>query len=180
MDRPETADPSLAAFAPGLVHTPEIPPSAWVHPSATVIGHVVLGRDVSVWPGAVLRADRATITIGDETNIQDGAVLHGDPGKPCRLGARVTVGHRAVVHGCTVEDGALIGIGAIVLNEAVVGAGAVVAAGAVVTERMVIPPGVLVAGVPAKVIRPLTDDQRARAGSACAVYVALKEHYRSL
>ena len=173
-------DASSPEFAPGLAHAPRIAASAWVHPAATVIGLVVLGEDVSVWPGAVLRADRDRITIGAGTNVQDGAVLHCDPGKPCTIGARVTIGHRAVVHGCTVEDGALVGIGAIVLNDAVVGAGALVAAGAVVPEGMVIPPRTLVAGVPAKVLRALSDAQRERVERGYATYVALKERYRAL
>ena len=166
-------------LAPGLAHTPAIPPTAWVHASAVVVGQVTLGEHVSVWPGAVLRGDRDTIAIGDETNVQDGAVLHCDPGMPCRVGARVTIGHRAVVHGCTVEDGALIGIGAIVLNGAVVGAGSLVAAGAVVPEGMQIPPESLVAGVPAKVLRPLNDAQRERTARGVATYRALKEMYRA-
>lgn len=164
--------------APGLAHQPQIPATAWVHPSATLIGDVRLGEHVSVWPGAVLRGDRDAIVIGDGTNVQDGAVLHCDPGLPCRIGARVTLGHRAVVHGCTVEDGALIGIGAVVLNGAVVGAGSLVAAGAVVPEGMVIPPESLVVGVPARVLGPLDALQRERVAKGAATYVALKELYR--
>lgn len=165
-------------FAPGLARIPRIAASAWVHPSAVVIGDVTLGAHASVWPQAVLRGDRDAIVIGAQSNIQDGAVLHCDPGKPCRIGARVTVGHRAVVHGCTVEDGALIGIGAIVLNDAVVGAGSLVAAGAVVGEGMVIPPDSLVVGVPAKVLRPLNDAQRQRVARGHEIYERLKELYR--
>lgn len=168
-----------STLAPGLVRTPTVPPTAWVHPAATVIGHVVLGAHASVWPGAVLRGDRDAILIGDHTNVQDGAVLHCDPGKPCRVGDRVTIGHRAVVHGCTVEDGALIGIGAVVLNDAVVGEGSLVAAGAVVAEGMVIPPHSLVVGIPARVLRPLTDEQRARVAKGVHTYAELKELYRA-
>ncbi len=108
-----------------LMGPPRIAVRAWVHASAVVVGDVVLQDDVSVWPTAVIRGDRDRITIGEASNVQDGAVLHADPGMPCTIGARVTIGHRAVVHGATVEDDALIGIGAIVLNGAVVGAGAV-------------------------------------------------------
>ena len=158
---------------------PRIAASAWVHASAVLIGRVVLGEHVSVWPTAVLRGDRDEISIGDETNVQDGAVLHCDPGKPCRVGKRVTIGHRAVVHGCTVEDGALIGIGAVVLNGAVVGAGSLVAAGAVVGEGVVVPPGSLVVGVPARVLRPLNDAQRERVERGYRTYVELKERYRA-
>ncbi len=171
--------PPNSVHAPGLSKSPRIAPSAWVHQSATLIGDVTLGAHVSIWPGAVLRGDRDAIVIGAETNVQDGAVLHCDPGMPCAIGARVTIGHRAVVHGCTVEDGALIGIGAVVLNRAVVGAGSLVAAGAVVTEGMSIPPGSLVAGMPAKVLRPLNDEQRARVATGYATYVELKELYRT-
>jgi carbonic anhydrase/acetyltransferase-like protein (isoleucine patch superfamily) len=158
--------------------TPRIAATAWVHPAATVIGDVTLGEDVSVWPTAVLRGDRDAILVGRSSNVQDGAVLHCDPGKPCVIGERVTIGHRAVVHGCTVEDGALIGIGAIVLNGAVVGAGSLVAAGAVVGEGMVIPPGSLVLGVPAKVRGPLNEDQRVRVEKGYETYVQLKDQYR--
>lgn len=142
-------------------------------------GQVTLGAHVSVWPGAVVRGDRDAITIGDETNVQDGVVLHCDPGLPCVIGARVTIGHRAVVHGCTVEDGALIGIGAVVLNGAVVGRGSLVAAGAVVPEGMVIPAESLVVGIPAKVLRALNAEQRARVAKGYATYVELKERYRN-
>ena len=165
--------------APGLARAPQVPATAWVHPAATLIGDVTLGEHASVWPGAVLRGDRDAIVIGAETNVQDGAVLHCDPGLPLRIGARVTIGHRAVVHGCTVEDDALIGIGAIVLNGAVIGAGALIAAGAVVGERQVIPPDSLVVGVPAKVLRPLTEEQRARVRGGYRTYVGLKELYRA-
>lgn len=158
--------------------SPVIPASAWVHAAAVVHGDVTLGEHVSVWPCAVLRGDRDAIVVGDETNVQDGAVLHCDPGLPLRIGKRVTIGHRAVVHGCTIEDGALIGIGAIVLNGAVIGAGSLIAAGAVVGEGVKIPPDSLVVGVPAKVLRPLNDEQRARVAKGYATYVELKESYR--
>ncbi|MEX2180517.1 MAG: gamma carbonic anhydrase family protein [Gemmatimonadaceae bacterium] len=172
------AAPDPPDVARGLARAPRIAKTAWVHGAATLIGDVTLGEQVSVWPGAVLRGDRDAIVIGDETNIQDGAVLHCDPGLPCRVGARVTIGDRAVVHGCTVEDGALIGIGAVVLNGAVVGEGSLVAAGAVVGEGMEIPPGSLVVGVPAKVLRQLNDEQRARIEKGYRTYVELKERYR--
>ncbi|MBX3174950.1 MAG: gamma carbonic anhydrase family protein [Gemmatimonadaceae bacterium] len=165
-------------FAPHLFRAPQVPATAWVHASAVVIGDVTLGEHASVWPTAVLRGDRDAIAVGDESNVQDGAVLHADPGKPCRVGARVTIGHRAVVHGCTIEDGALIGIGAIVLNDAVVGAGSLVAAGAVVPEGLVIPAHSLVVGVPAKVLRPLNDEQRQRVARGYETYVRLKEAHR--
>lgn len=158
---------------------PRIAATAWVHPTAVVVGDVTLGEHVSVWPHAVLRGDRDAIVIGDETNIQDGVVIHCDPGMPCRIGKRVTVGHRAVVHGATVEDGALIGIGAIVLNEAVIGAGSLIGAGAVVGERKQIPADSLALGTPARVLRTLTDEQRERIARGFETYVALKERHRS-
>ena len=172
------SDSSPAVHAPGLSKQPRLAPTAWVHAAATIIGDVTLGAHASVWPGAVLRGDRDAIVVGDESNVQDGAVLHCDPGMPCVIGKRVTIGHRAVVHGCTVEDGALIGIGAVVLNGAVIGAGSLVAAGAVVGEGKVIPPNNLVVGVPAIVLRALNEEQRARVATGYATYVALKELYR--
>lgn len=157
---------------------PTVDPSAFVHPAATVLGLVTLGARASVWPGAVLRGDGDRIVIGDESNIQDGAIVHVDPGLPTIVGRRVTVGHRAVLHGCTVEDGALIGIGALVLNGAVIGAGALIGAGAVVTEGTVVPPGTLVLGMPGKVMRALSDEQAARVARGWEAYVLLAEGHR--
>ena len=144
---------------------------AYIHESAVVVGDVTLGRDASVWPMAVLRGDLASIAIGDESNVQDGTIIHVDADKPVRVGNRVTIGHRAVVHGCTIEDNCLIGIGAIILNNAVIGTGSVVGAGAVVREGMVVPPGSLVLGVPAKVVRPVDDDLRERIADGWRSYV---------
>ena len=166
------------SIAPGLAHAPRLAPTAWAHPSATLIGDVTLGDDVSVWPHAVLRGDRSSIAVGAKTNIQDGTIVHCDPGFPCVIGERVTIGHRAVIHGCLIEDGALIGIGAVVLNGAIVGGGSLVAAGAVVSEGMRIPPDSLVVGVPAKVLRPLNDEQKERVRRGHESYVLLKELYR--
>ncbi|MBM4194435.1 MAG: gamma carbonic anhydrase family protein [Gemmatimonadetes bacterium] len=153
--------------------------TAFIHPAATVLGNVTLGARASVWPGAVLRGDSDRIEVGDETNVQDGAVIHCDDGIPCIIGKRVTIGHRAVVHGAIVEDGALIGIGAIVLNRAKIGAGALVAAGAVVAEGMEVPAHSLVMGVPAKVRGPLSDEQRARVAHGYAAYVDLAARHRA-
>jgi carbonic anhydrase/acetyltransferase-like protein (isoleucine patch superfamily) len=149
----------------------------FVHPLAFVCGDVALGARASVWPFAVLRGDNDRIAVGDESNVQDGAVLHADPGLPCVLGARVSVGHRAVVHGARVDDGALVGMGALVLNGAHVGAGALVAAGAVVREGFAVPPGVLAAGVPARVVRALTPDERERLARTAAAYVRLQQRH---
>jgi carbonic anhydrase/acetyltransferase-like protein (isoleucine patch superfamily) len=152
---------------------------AFVHPLAFVCGDVVLGAGASVWPFAVVRGDNERIVIGAESNVQDGAVLHADPGVPCTLGARVSVGHRAVVHGATVEDGVLVGMGAVVLNGAVIGAGSIVGAGAVVREAMVVAPGSLLVGVPARVVRALTDDERTRIDRTAAAYVRLQARHRA-
>jgi carbonic anhydrase/acetyltransferase-like protein (isoleucine patch superfamily) len=135
---------------------PQIHPDAWVAPTAVVIGNVQLAAGASLWPTAVARGDVCPIVIGAGSNVQDGAVLHGDPDHPVTIGADVTIGHRAVVHGATLADGCLIGIGAIVLNGVTVGAGALVAAGAVVTKD--VPPGAVVMGAPAAVKRDLSPD----------------------
>lgn len=143
----------------------------YIHPSAVVIGNVTLGRDSSVWPMAVLRGDIDAIVIGDETNVQDGVIVHVDYGVPVRVGHRVTIGHRAVIHGCTIEDNCLIGIGAIILNRAVIGAGSVIGAGAVVREDMHVPPGSLVLGVPGKVVRAVDEELRERIARGARTYV---------
>ncbi len=140
-------------------HTPQIDPDAWVAPNASVIGQVSLAAGASVWYGATLRAEVEPIEVGEGSNIQDGVTVHVDPGFPCRIATGVTVGHNVVLHGCTVEQDSLVGMGAVVLNGAVIGAGSLVAAGAVVPQGMVVPPRSLVAGVPAKVRRELSDDE---------------------
>ncbi|GAA1956927.1 gamma carbonic anhydrase family protein [Kitasatospora viridis] len=134
---------------------PEVAPSAFVAPTAVVLGAVRLGERASVWYQAVLRGDAEEISIGAGSNVQDNCTVHADPGFPCRVGERVTVGHNAVLHGCLIEDDVLVGMGARVLNGARIGAGSLIAAGAVVTPGTEVPPGSLVAGVPAKVRRPL-------------------------
>jgi carbonic anhydrase/acetyltransferase-like protein (isoleucine patch superfamily) len=141
--------------------TPTVDPTAWVAPNATLVGAVTLGARASVFYGAVLRGDTDAITIGAGSNVQDNVTMHTDTGLVLSVGSGVSVGHGAVLHGCTIEDDCLIGMGTTVLNRAVVGAGSLVAAGAVVLEDAVIPPGSLVAGVPARVLRPLSEDERA-------------------
>lgn len=159
---------------------PQIHPTVWVDPTATVIGHVTIGPRSSVWPNAVLRGDVNNISIGEETNVQDGSVLHVEHAlHELILGDRVTVGHSVVLHGCTVEDDCLIGIGAIVLNGARIGKGSVVAAGALVPEGMEIPPGSLAMGVPAKVRRDVTPEEQERFRVNAQHYVELSEKYRN-
>jgi carbonic anhydrase/acetyltransferase-like protein (isoleucine patch superfamily) len=153
-------------------------PHAFIHPEAFVCGDVTLGARASVWPTAVIRGDSAPIIIGESSNVQDGVVIHADPGLPCTIGPRVVIGHRAVVHGATVEEDCLIGIGAIVLNRVVVGRGSIVGAGAVCSEGMVIPPNSLVLGVPAKVVRATDETLRDRIAAGVAAYVELSERHR--
>lgn len=158
---------------------PHVDPSAWVADTASIVGDVTVGAGVGVFYGAVLRADLESVTVGAGSNIQDGAVLHADPGFPARLGDDVSVGHGAVLHGCTVEEGCLIGMNATVLNGAVIGAGSLVAANALVPAGSVIPPGSLVAGVPGKVRRELTDDEVERNRANAAIYRRLTETHRA-
>ncbi len=167
----------MALVLPFDGSAPEVAEDAFVAPNATLIGRVTLAATSSVFFGAVLRADRDTIVLGERSNVQDNVVVHGDPGVPARIGSGVSIGHGAVVHGCTIEDDCLIGMGATVLNRAVVGAGSLVAAGAVVLEDTVIPPGSLVAGVPAKVRRELSEDERAGIRRNADTYVTLSRTY---
>jgi carbonic anhydrase/acetyltransferase-like protein (isoleucine patch superfamily) len=157
---------------------PQIHPAAYIAPTATVIGNVLVKAEASIWFGCVIRAEEAPIVLGPRTNVQDLTVIHTDPGQPCRLGTGVTVGHRAVLHGATVEDGSLVGIGAIVLNGAVVGEEALVGAGAVVTEGTVIPPRTLALGVPAKIVRELREEEVARLRATAISYVLKARAYQ--
>jgi carbonic anhydrase/acetyltransferase-like protein (isoleucine patch superfamily) len=158
---------------------PDIHPSAFIHPGAHVLGDVTLGARVSVWPTAVIRGDTAPIVIGDDSNVQDGTVVHVDHGVPCTIGARVGIGHRAIIHGATVEHDSLIGMGAILLNNVVVGTGSIVGAGAVCTEGMRIPPNSLVLGVPGRVVRQTTDAERARISKTVQSYLNLQQVHRA-
>lgn len=160
--------------------TPSIAASAWVAPNATLIGGVTLGENASVFYGTVLRADVDTITIGVGTNLQDNVTMHCDSGTPTILGDGVSVGHAAVLHGCTIENDCLIGMSATVLNRAVVGAGSLVAAGSVVLEGTIIPPRSLVAGVPAKVRRAITDEEFEHIRANAAHYRELAVAHREL
>lgn len=158
---------------------PTIHPTAWVAPSADLRGDVTLGEHASVWYGCVLRGDMAPIRIGAESNVQDLTMVHVDVDRPCIIGDRVGIGHRAIVHGCEIEDDCLIGMGAIVLSRAAVGAGSIIAAGALVREGMVVPPGSLVVGVPGRVVRDVDEQLRARARKTVEHYRELKEGHRS-
>ncbi|MHB8477098.1 MAG: gamma carbonic anhydrase family protein [Steroidobacteraceae bacterium] len=157
---------------------PTLAPSAYVAPSASVIGKVVLAEHSSVWFGAILRGDNEIIHIGAGSNVQDGAVMHTDPGYPLRVGADVSIGHQAMLHGCTVGDGSLIGIQAVVLNAAVIGKGCLVGAGAVITERKVFADGTLILGAPAKVVRELEPEERGNLIKVAAIYAARAADYR--
>jgi carbonic anhydrase/acetyltransferase-like protein (isoleucine patch superfamily) len=156
-----------------------IHPSAFVAPGAVVLGDVTLGPHASVWYGCVLRGDMAPIVVGERSNVQDGTIVHVDEGKPARIGARVGIGHRAVIHGCVIEDECLIGMGSVLLNDVRIGTGSVVAAGALVTEGTQVPPGSLVMGVPARVARPVDEALRERIRHTWAHYVDQAERHRA-
>jgi carbonic anhydrase/acetyltransferase-like protein (isoleucine patch superfamily) len=150
---------------------PDVHEDAWVAPTATVVGDVRLAEGASAWYGAVLRGDGDSITIGPRSNVQDGCAVHADPGFPVVLGAGVSVGHNAVVHGCTVEDDVLIGMGAVVMNGCRIGAGSMVGAGALLSAGTIVPPGSLVVGVPGKVRRETTAEERELIGLNAVMYV---------
>lgn len=156
---------------------PEVDPSAWIADSAQVMGRVTLGAEASVWFGTIIRGDTESITIGRGSNIQDGSVMHADIGMPIVLGENVTVGHKVMLHGCTIGDETLIGIGAIVLNGAVIGAESIVAAGTLVPERMQVPARSLVMGAPARVKRALEPSEVAALRGYARNYYDYKETY---
>ncbi len=157
---------------------PLIDKTAFVAPTAVVMGDVTLGPESSVWYTTVLRGDMAAIIIGAQSNIQDGTIVHVDEGLPCTIGKRVGVGHRAILHGCTVEDECLIGMGSILLNGVRIGTGSVVAAGAVVPEGMQVPPGSLVMGVPGRIVRQVTPELAERITSSWQHYVEQAKAHR--
>ena len=157
---------------------PTLDDSAWIAPGATVIGSVHLAADTSVWFGAVIRADNEPIRIGRGSNVQENAVLHVDPGLPMVIGEDVTIGHQAMLHGCTVGDNSLIGIQAVILNGAVIGRNCLVGAGALVTEGKHFPDGSLIIGTPAKVARPLTEAEIAGLRQSAASYVQRSHNFR--
>ncbi len=144
----------------------------WIAPNAVILGDVTLKKNSSVWFGAVLRGDNEPIVIGEDSNVQENVVMHTDPGAPLTVGARVTIGHLAMLHGCEIGDGSMIGIGAVILNHAKIGKNCLIGAGAVVTEGKVIPDNSVVMGAPGKVVRELTPEQIAKLGSGVDGYVA--------
>ena len=156
---------------------PTLAEGAWAAPSADLIGDVRLGPRASIWFGAVIRADNTPILIGPDSNIQDNAVGHSDPGAPLTIGAGVTVGHQAILHGCTIGDESLIGMGARILNGAVIGANSLVGAGSLVTEGKVFDPGMLIVGTPARAIRSLSDDEIAALALSALHYAQKAGHY---
>jgi carbonic anhydrase/acetyltransferase-like protein (isoleucine patch superfamily) len=158
---------------------PRVDVGAWVADSADLIGDVQLAAGASIWFGAVIRADNTPIRIGADSNVQDGAVLHSDPGAPCTVGSGVTIGHRAILHGCTIGDHVLVGMGATILNRAVIGEDCLVGAGALITEGKSFPPGQLIVGAPARAVRPLSDAEKAMLRASAAVYAAKQRAYSS-
>jgi len=158
---------------------PKIDPSAYIAPTATIVGNVTIGKDSSVWFNCVVRGDADTIIIGEETNIQDLTMVHADQGKPTIVGNKVTVGHHCVLHGCIIEDNCLIGMGSIILNGAKIGRGSVVAAGAVVTEDTVVPSSSLIAGIPGKVKRTFEENSMGMGKLGARAYMELAKSYSS-
>ncbi|SRR5690625_4578191 len=158
--------------------TPQIKDTAYVAPGATIIGLVELEEKSSVWPGAVLRGDNEPIRVGRGSNVQDGSVLHTDPGCPLVIEDNVTIGHQVMLHGCTIKEGSLIGIQAVILNNAVIGKNSLVGAGAVVTEGKVFPERSLILGAPAKVVRQLTDEEVEGLNRNVQSYISKAEEFR--
>jgi carbonic anhydrase/acetyltransferase-like protein (isoleucine patch superfamily) len=157
---------------------PKIHPDAWVADEAVIIGDVTIGARASVWPGAVVRGDNEPIVIGEGSNVQEGVVLHSDPGFPLTIGKNVSIGHQAMVHGCTVADGVLIGIQAVVLNGAKIGEGCLVGAGAVVTEGKEFAPGTMILGAPGKVVKELGPEQSGRLTYIAKNYAERQAYYK--
>ncbi len=158
---------------------PTVAESAYVAPGATVIGAVHLKTRASVWPGAVLRGDNEPIVVGNGSNVQEGAVLHTDLGAPLTIGEHVTIGHQAMLHGCTIGDGSLVGIQAVVLNHAVIGKECLIGAGAIVTEGKTFPDRSLILGAPARVVRQLTDEDVAKMKQGAESYAERQAIYKT-
>ncbi len=163
-----------------LVHDPsKIDPSAWVANNATITADVLIDAKASIWFGSVLRGDVERIWIGEESNVQDLCCLHADPGFPCTIGKRVTIGHRAIIHGAVIEDEVLVGMGSIILNGAIIGSHSIIGAGALVSEGKVIPPRSLVVGVPGKVVRQVTDAEVEKLQRSAQRYVEASRRYKA-
>lgn len=168
----------MPIYALGERH-PDIHPESWVAETATVIGSVIMRQASSLWFGAVARGDRDVLTLGLRSNVQDGAVLHTDPGLPLEIGMDVTIGHQAMLHGCRIEDGCLIGIQATILNGAVIGAGSLIGAQTLIPEGKIIPPRSMVLGSPGKVVRELSEQEAARWRESAARYVENWQRYHA-
>lgn len=166
---PNYASPPLILPFNGVA--PTCHESAWIAPGARIIGNVTLGEEASIWYNAVVRGDTDPIHIGDRSNVQDGTVIHVDWNAPTYIGSDVTIGHSAIIHGCTIGDRSLIGMGAIILNHAQIGEDSLIAAGALITERKIIPPRSLVMGSPGRIVRTLTDDEVASILASAHHYV---------
>ena len=152
----------------------------WIAPNASVIGDVNLERDASIWFNAILRADNEPITIGEGSNVQDGAIVHTDPGFACRIGKKVTVGHMAMLHGCSIGDGSLIGIGSVVLNGAKIGKNCIIGSKALVTEGMEVPDGSMVLGIPGKIKKTLTEEEQSVVPLGAEHYIDNYKKYKQL
>ena len=152
----------------------------WIAPNASVIGDVVLERDASIWFNAILRADNEPITIGEGSNVQDGAIIHTDPGYACNIGKKVTVGHMAMLHGCSIGDGSLIGIGSVVLNGAKIGKNCIIGSKALVTEGMDVPDGSMVLGIPGKIKKTLTEEEQSVVPLGADHYIDNYKKYKQL
>ena len=152
----------------------------WIAPNASVIGNVILERDTSIWFNAILRADNEPITIGEGSNVQDGAIIHTDPGYACNIGKKVTVGHMAMLHGCSIGDGSLIGIGSVVLNGAKIGRNCIIGSKALVTEGMEVPDGSMVLGIPGKIKKTLTEEEQSVVPLGADHYIDNYKKYKQL
>ena len=152
----------------------------WIAPNASVIGEVNLERDASIWFNAILRADNEPITIGEGSNVQDGAIIHTDPGFACRIGKKVTVGHMAMLHGCSIGDGSLIGIGSVILNGAKIGKNCIIGSKALVTEGMEVPDGSMVLGIPGKIKKTLTEEEQSVVSLGAEHYIDNYKKYKQL
>tara|TARA_B100000963_G_scaffold299727_1_gene271874 strand:- start:775 stop:1302 length:528 start_codon:yes stop_codon:yes gene_type:complete len=152
----------------------------WIAPNASVIGEVNLERDASIWFNAILRADNEPITIGEGSNVQDGAIIHTDPGYACNIGKKVTVGHMAMLHGCSIGDGSLIGIGSVVLNGAKIGKNCIIGSKALVTEGMDVPDGSMVLGIPGKIKKTLTEEEQSVVPLGADHYIDNYKKYKQL